>query len=102
MKIYNSISELVGHTPLVRLKNIDKDYSLSAKLLAKVEYLTSSAKLLTHRLDDKHIVILGNIGLHRESVARCFVEHRDIPYTAHRHIERTRNRRSSEREHINV
>ena len=45
MKIYNSISELVGRTPLVRLKNIEKDYSLSAKLIAKVEYLNPTGSV---------------------------------------------------------
>ena len=45
MKIYNSISELVGRTHLVRLKNIEKDYSLSAKLLAKVEYLNPTGSV---------------------------------------------------------
>ena len=45
MKIYNSISELVGRTPLVRLKNIENDHSLSAKLLAKVEYLNPTGSV---------------------------------------------------------
>ena len=37
MKIYNSIEELVGATPLLALKNYGK--SLSANILAKLEYL---------------------------------------------------------------
>ena len=37
MKIYNSIEELVGSTPLLALKNYGK--SLSANILAKLEYL---------------------------------------------------------------
>ena len=45
MKIYNSISELVGRTPLVRLNNIEKDNSLSARLLAKVEYLNPTGSV---------------------------------------------------------
>ena len=45
MKIYNSISELVGRTPLVRLNNIEKDNSISAKLLAKVEYLNPTGSV---------------------------------------------------------
>ena len=37
MKVYGSIIETVGHTPLVELKNIEKEYKLEAKIIAKVE-----------------------------------------------------------------
>lgn len=37
MKIYNSAEELIGKTPLVRLKNIEKHFDLKAKIIAKVE-----------------------------------------------------------------
>lgn len=37
-KIYKSAEELIGHTPLLELSNIEKKYSLKAKLLAKLEY----------------------------------------------------------------
>lgn len=37
MKIYNSVAELVGKTPLLELKNIEKKYGLKAKLVAKLE-----------------------------------------------------------------
>ncbi len=37
MKIYNSVGETVGKTPMQRLNNIGKKYSLSAKLFAKLE-----------------------------------------------------------------
>lgn len=37
MKIYESISELIGGTPLLRLNSIEKKYGLGAKLLAKLE-----------------------------------------------------------------
>lgn len=37
--IYTSVEQLVGHTPLVELTNIEKELSLKAKLLAKLEYL---------------------------------------------------------------
>lgn len=36
-KIYNSIYELTGKTPLLRLNNIEKELNLEAKLLAKLE-----------------------------------------------------------------
>ncbi len=37
-KIYNSIAELVGRTPLLELKNYEKKYDLKAKILVKLEY----------------------------------------------------------------
>lgn len=39
MKIYNSAEELIGKTPLLRLNNIEKEFGLKAKILAKLEYL---------------------------------------------------------------
>ncbi|MBQ0083716.1 MAG: cysteine synthase A [Clostridiales bacterium] len=38
-KIYNSIDELIGKTPLLRLKNTEKKYGLNVELIAKLEYL---------------------------------------------------------------
>lgn len=37
MKIYSDISELIGSTPLLRLENIEKEFGLKAKLIAKLE-----------------------------------------------------------------
>ena len=37
MKIYKSVEELVGHTPLVELRNIEKSENLAARLLVKLE-----------------------------------------------------------------
>lgn len=37
-KIYNSVIELIGKTPLVELSNIEKDLNLNARILAKLEY----------------------------------------------------------------
>lgn len=36
-KIADSVTELIGSTPLLRLNNIEKQYSLKAELLAKIE-----------------------------------------------------------------
>ena len=38
-KIYTSINQLVGNTPLLELCNIEKIFDTKAKLLAKLEYL---------------------------------------------------------------
>lgn len=35
--IYNSVDELIGKTPLVRLHNIEKEYGVKAEILAKLE-----------------------------------------------------------------
>ena len=37
-KIHDSLTELVGHTPLVRLRGYEKLHGLKAHILAKVEY----------------------------------------------------------------
>ena len=37
MKIYESLTELVGNTPLVEVKNIERDEALKASVLVKVE-----------------------------------------------------------------
>lgn len=38
MRVYKTITETIGNTPLVELTNIEKKYSLKAKLFAKVEF----------------------------------------------------------------
>ena len=35
--IYTSVDQLIGHTPLLELTHIEKEYNLSARLLAKIE-----------------------------------------------------------------
>ena len=44
-KIYNSISELVGHTPVVELKNIEKKFGLKRKIFAKLEYFNPAGSV---------------------------------------------------------
>lgn len=44
-KIYGSITELVGHTPLVELKNYEKNNNLKAKLIGKLEYLNPTGSV---------------------------------------------------------
>ena len=39
MKIYRSVSELVGKTPLLELSGFENKYDLKAKIFAKLEYL---------------------------------------------------------------
>ncbi len=89
-KIYTSIDQLIGGTPLIELKNIEKKYNLKARLLAKLEYLNPAGsvkdRVAREMLDDaerkgvinKNSVIIeptsGNtgIGLAAVSAARGY------------------------------
>ncbi len=55
-KIYKSVEELIGNTPIIELTKIEKKYGLEARLLAKLEYLNpaGSAKdrVAAKMLDD--------------------------------------------------
>ena len=44
-KIYKSIAELVGHTPLVELTNYEAKYKLNANILGKLEYFNPSGSV---------------------------------------------------------
>ncbi len=44
-KIYGSVAELIGNTPLVELKHIEKKYNLEATILAKLEYLNPAGSV---------------------------------------------------------
>ena len=43
--IYNSIDALIGKTPLVRLANIEKEFGLKSKLVAKLEYFNPAGSV---------------------------------------------------------
>lgn len=45
MKIYNSITQLVGNTPLLELVNYQKENDIQAKILAKLEYLNPAGSV---------------------------------------------------------
>ena len=45
MGIYHSITELVGHTPLLALENFSRQQGLSTPLLAKLEYLNPAGSV---------------------------------------------------------
>ena len=44
-KIYRKITELIGHTPLLRLENFERDNSLETQILAKLEYLNPAGSV---------------------------------------------------------
>lgn len=45
MKVYKSVSELIGKTPLLELCNIEKEYNLKGKIFAKLEYLNPAGSV---------------------------------------------------------
>lgn len=44
-KIYTSVDQLIGNTPLLELTGIEKKHGLKAKLLAKLEYLNPAGSV---------------------------------------------------------
>lgn len=66
-KIYGSITELVGKTPLVELKNIEKSLGLAGKLVVKLEYFNPAgsvkdrvAKALVEDAEKKGLLKTGS------------------------------------------
>lgn len=45
MQIYTSADQLIGKTPLLELTNIEKEYNLEAKILAKLEYFNPAGSV---------------------------------------------------------
>lgn len=44
-KVYSSVTELIGKTPLIELKNIEKKNSLNATVIAKLEYFNPAGSV---------------------------------------------------------
>lgn len=44
-KIFTSVDQLVGHTPLLELSNIEKEFNLEAKIYAKLEYFNPAGSV---------------------------------------------------------
>ncbi len=84
-KVYTSIDQLIGRTPLLELTNLEKKHELGAKLLAKLEYFNPAgsvkdrvAKAMLDDAEEKGLlksdsVIIeptsGNTGIGLSSVA---------------------------------
>lgn len=65
-KVYKSVTELIGKTPLVELTNIEKEFDLKVKLLAKVEFLNPTGSV-KDRVALELIVDAENKGLINEN-----------------------------------
>lgn len=50
MKIANSVSDLIGKTPLLELTNYEKKHGLNARLAAKLEYF--NPRIFKTRFED--------------------------------------------------
>ena len=44
-KIYTSADQLIGHTPLLELTNIEREHNLGARVLAKLEYFNPAGSV---------------------------------------------------------
>ncbi|MBQ8545684.1 MAG: cysteine synthase A [Clostridia bacterium] len=65
--IYKSIDELIGHTPLVELSNLEKELSLKSKLIAKIELFNPAgsskdrvAKEIIDSAENKGLIKVGD------------------------------------------
>jgi cysteine synthase A len=45
MTVYESIDQLVGHTPLLELKHIEKNHEVQARILGKLEYFNPAGSI---------------------------------------------------------
>ncbi len=45
MKVYQSVTELIGRTPLLEVKNIEREKGLKAKVLVKLEYFNPAGSV---------------------------------------------------------
>lgn len=45
MALYQSVSDIIGNTPLVRVKNFEKKYELEAQIFAKLEYFNPAGSV---------------------------------------------------------
>ena len=68
MKVYKKITDLIGHTPLLELENIEKDLGLEAKIFVKLEYFNPAgsvkdriAKAMIDDAEAKGLLIEGSV-----------------------------------------
>ena len=68
MKVYQSVTELIGRTPLLEVKNIEREKGLKAKVLVKLEYLNPAgsvkdraAKYIISDAEEKGLLKEGSV-----------------------------------------
>lgn len=68
MKIYKSVTELVGGTPILELSNYEKKHNLKAVILAKLEYFNPAGSV-KDRIAKKILLDAWQNGtIHKDSV----------------------------------
>lgn len=67
MAIYNSILDLVGNTPLINIKNYERNNNLEASIYAKLEYFNPAgsvkdrvAKAMIEDAEKNHLLVKGS------------------------------------------
>lgn len=66
--IYTSVESLIGHTPLLELTNLEKEYNLQCRLLAKLEYFNPAgsakdrvAAMMIADAETKGLLVPGSV-----------------------------------------
>ena len=67
-----------------------------------IERLAAAIALAQQRLADHQRIVRGDEGADREAVDWRSLDHRKLAQSAHRHLQRARDRRCGEGEHMNV
>ena len=67
-RIYTSADQLIGHTPLLELKGIEKELGLKARILAKLEYFNPAgsvkdriAKVMIDEAEARGLLVPGSV-----------------------------------------
>ena len=71
-------------------------------VVVQVKNLTASAHLAADSLVNHRVVVLEHVGLDRLTVHRRFLDNAHVAKSAHRHVERARDRGRRERKHVDV
>ena len=55
MKIFDRVEDLIGKTPLLEIKNFNKQLGLNAKILAKLEYFPEYLRKVVYIIPIYHL-----------------------------------------------
>ena len=70
--------------------------------VVEVERLAVAAELAFERLHDQLLVVLADVGADRAAAFRRRLDHRDVAQARERHVQRARDRRRAQREHVDL
>ena len=70
--------------------------------VVQVERLAVALDLALERLLDQLFVVLADVGADRPAALRRRLDHRDVAQAGERHVQRARDRRRAEREHVDL